>query len=444
MSSLPNETPQGEQQDQLLTAPAFAPPANGPRDGFAPPEFQSPETAAALPPLPPQDGHLDAVPLAIETEEFPAADPTPGPALAPIETPSPEAPLFVASMLPEVQRPARIPHLGHLLLLLLLLAFASVATLVLMAVAVHFQLYGATSLQSAATEVHYTIGSEGLLYVFTLLGSLIVFPLIWHKGLFAGVQWNARTALRLSPWLVGTAFICFLLALLNTVVFPGPKNTPIEDVFRQPGAAWLLFVFGVTFAPFFEEMFFRGFLLPSLATACDWSTEIVLSRGNRAADAAATANPSAFSILLMVFLALITVGTPLEMFRALTLQQWKIFLLCVPVVPTVYAVLYSLRQPSANEYSRPLAEKGHPQWSIPALIIGSVATSIPFAGMHAAQTGYSLGPFLLLVTVSLVLCTVRLWARSLAASTLVHASYNFMLFASMLVASHGFRHMDKL
>jgi hypothetical protein len=64
--------------------------------------------------------------------------------------------------------------------------------------------------------------------------------------------------------------------------------------------------------------------------------------------------------------------------------------------------------------------------------------------MHAPQTGFSVGPFLLLVGVSIVLCGIRLWTRSLAASTLVHASYNFMLFSMMLVGTQGFRHMEKM
>jgi hypothetical protein len=91
-----------------------------------------------------------------------------------------------------------------------------------------------------------------------------------------------------------------------------------------------------------------------------------------------------------------------------------------------------------------LGENGHPQWSFPAMAIAAVVTSVPFAGMHAAQTGYSVGPFLLLLGVSTVLCSVRLWTRSLASSTLVHASYNFMLFSIMLIGTQGFRHLDKM
>jgi membrane protease YdiL (CAAX protease family) len=64
--------------------------------------------------------------------------------------------------------------------------------------------------------------------------------------------------------------------------------------------------------------------------------------------------------------------------------------------------------------------------------------------MHADQQGYSLGPFILLIIVSLILCAVRLVTRSLAASTLVHACYNFLIFITMLIATDGFRHFDKM
>ena len=78
------------------------------------------------------------------------------------------------------------------------------------------------------------------------------------------------------------------------------------------------------------------------------------------------------------------------------------------------------------------------------MVVGSVLTSVPFALMHGAQTSWSLGPFVLLIFVSLVLCSVRLYTRSLAASTLVHACYNFMLFSFMLLGTGGFKHLDKM
>jgi len=78
------------------------------------------------------------------------------------------------------------------------------------------------------------------------------------------------------------------------------------------------------------------------------------------------------------------------------------------------------------------------------MVIASVLTSIPFALVHAEQTAHAIGPFLLLVCVSLVLCWVRLSTRSLAASVLVHSSYNFLLFVLMLFGTGGFQHMDKM
>jgi membrane protease YdiL (CAAX protease family) len=78
------------------------------------------------------------------------------------------------------------------------------------------------------------------------------------------------------------------------------------------------------------------------------------------------------------------------------------------------------------------------------MVTASILTSLLFAALHADQTGYSLGPFLLLILVSLVLCAVRLVLRSLAASVLVHATYNFLLFSFMLIGTSGFKHLENM
>lgn len=270
------------------------------------------------------------------------------------------------------REPERIPNFGHLGILVILLLFALICTGLLTQVALAHHLWGVSTRHAAISDIHYTLGTEGLLYLFTLAGCLLVFPMVWHKGFFAGIQWNGDIALRLRWRLVKAAMACLALALLSTLVVPEPKNTPIDKIFHAPGAAWLLFGFGVTFAPFFEETFFRGFLLPAICTACDW-------------------------------------------FAERTMDQPR----------------------------RPLGARGHPQWSTGAMIAGSVATSIPFALLHAQQTGWAIGPFVLLVGVSLVLCAVRLSTRSLASSVLVHAVYNFTLFSIMMVGTHGFRHLGK-
>ncbi len=342
----------------------------------------------------------------------------------------------------EVPQPVRIPHLGHMALLLLVLVAGFALAILLILIALHFHVYGVSSIEQTKSEIHYQLGSEGLGYLFTLLGCVVVFPMVWNKGFFAGVQWNAATALRLRWWLVGAAFVCFLLALLNSVVLPGPKHTPIEDIFREPGAAWLLFGFGITFAPFFEELFFRGFLLPAFCTAFDW----VAARVDKQREGplrvegrprwASGANLVAAAATAVPFAAACTLASK----RYLLIGILLFFAWCCTA-----ALVWTIWRRSTPAVSYQVVdEHGHPVWSFPAMACVALFTSVPFALMHAPQTGFSVGPFLLLVGVSVVLCSVRLWTRSLAASTLVHASYNFMLFAIMMVGTQGFRHMDKM
>jgi membrane protease YdiL (CAAX protease family) len=76
--------------------------------------------------------------------------------------------------------------------------------------------------------------------------------------------------------------------------------------------------------------------------------------------------------------------------------------------------------------------------------VSILLASVPFALLHSEQVSGAWAPVLLIGIVSVVLCIVRLWTRSLAASAFVHATYNFTLFAGMAIASDGFRHLDKL
>ncbi len=267
----------------------------------------------------------------------------------------------------------RIPHLGHLALLGLLAIFGLIGTMMLVPLALHFHLFGVTSIAEAAADYRYALGSQAIQYVITFAGCLVVFPIIWRKPFFDGIHWHGATARQRTARLISAAVLCFFVAMINGVLMPGPTNAPIDELFKAPGAAWILFAFGVTLAPFFEEMAFRGFVLPALCTAYDWSLEHYT-------------------------------GAP----------------------------------------RRPLDEFDNPQWSLSAMIFASLLTSLPFALMHGAQTSWSLGPFLLLIFVSLVLCAVRLRTRSLAASTLVHSFYNFMLFSFMLLGTGGFKHLDKM
>jgi uncharacterized protein len=296
-------------------------------------------------------------------------------ALAPKESLSqePQPPLFHSWSQPQIPPPTRIPNLGHLCLLAVLIFLGLSGASVLAWTALHFHLFGVRTIDQANTDIHYTLGTQVATYLITFGLSLLIFPRIWHEGFFTGLQWNGATALRLRGMLFAAAGFCFALAIVDQWLLPGPADAPIDKLFETRTSAWLLFAFGVTFAPFFEEILFRGFLLPSLCTAYDWAVE-----------------------------------------------QFT------------------------HTVARPLDHNGYPQWSFPAMAVGSIVTSIPFALIHAEQTAHALGPFFLLVAVSLALCWVRLASRSLAASVLVHTSYNLLLFSIMLVATGGFQHLEKM
>jgi uncharacterized protein len=281
---------------------------------------------------------------------------------------------------PDSESPARIPHLGHALLFL-----ALTATLLLLGQLILLG-FSHTSPKIAALPTAHAIGSshsadtfppklliaaEAFSYIGTLAASWLIFPLFWHRPFAAGLQLNGsaatRNALRLIPIGITLSFIVQAASSLITM----PKSIPMDDFFRTPADVWLITAFGILLAPLFEEILFRGFLLPGFAIAYDW-------------------------------LSLPRIPAALE--------QWN----------------------SSNALT------------LPALAFSAVLTSILFALMHAVQTGFTWPVLVLLFLVSLILTAVRVRLRSVLASYLVHASYNFAVFLSLFIATGGYRHLDRL
>jgi membrane protease YdiL (CAAX protease family) len=113
------------------------------------------------------------------------------------------------------------------------------------------------------------------------------------------------------------------------------------------------------------------------------------------------------------------------------------------LLPSLINFLSGWRRPAPlpENSLEPLPPRPASQFILPISIL---LASIPFALLHSEQVSGAWAPVLLIGIVSVVLCVIRLWTRSLAASALVHATYNFTLFAGMMIASDGFRHLDKL
>jgi hypothetical protein len=78
-----------------------------------------------------------------------------------------------------------------------------------------------------------------------------------------------------------------------------------------------------------------------------------------------------------------------------------------------------------------------------ALVFAAIFSSVPFALLHAGQLEHAWGALGILYGVSLVLSFVRIRANSVAASTLMHATYNLTVFVVLFIGTGGYRHMEK-
>jgi membrane protease YdiL (CAAX protease family) len=82
-----------------------------------------------------------------------------------------------------------------------------------------------------------------------------------ERPFLRAIRWNFP-----SSW---TRYLLFGVVLsiglqLFARLLPIPKHMPMDQFFQTTRQAYMLSLFGITFAPFFEEMFFRGFLYPVL------------------------------------------------------------------------------------------------------------------------------------------------------------------------------------
>lgn len=79
----------------------------------------------------------------------------------------------------------------------------------------------------------------------------------------------------------------------------------------------------------------------------------------------------------------------------------------------------------------------------PALIFATIFSSVPFALLHAGQLEHAWGALGILYGVSLLLSVVRIRTHSVAASTLMHATYNLTVFVVLFISTGGYRHLEK-
>jgi uncharacterized protein len=297
--------------------------------------------------------------------------------------------------------PRHTPNFGHTVLFftvaIVVVILASVSAF---AIVMGLHLMGRETPEQLLREPRLLIPSMAVGYL--LAGAIVwaVFTYVWQQPFARGVHWNVGVVRRRwRPLLAGGVALSLVVQFLSNFL-PIPKSLPIDDFFRTPGDVWMVALFGTLVAPVFEELAFRGFLLPSLASAWDWLGGRMRQPGIGEPSAASTGGTEAGGIFP--------------------------------------ADAHAVEEIQPGDLNR------DPRWSVAALAVSCTLTSIGFALVHADQLAHALAPLAVLFAVSLVLCGVRLWTQSLAASTLIHATYNGTIFTILFFATGGFRHLDKI
>jgi membrane protease YdiL (CAAX protease family) len=271
---------------------------------------------------------------------------------------------------PREPSPSRIPNLGHALIFI---GFAGLL-LLLSQLALILKGYSPASLQKGVITLQHPkaqLAAMAATYLATLAAAWLFFPALWHRRFLDGIRWHWETARRQAPRLIALGLCLGGSVQIVTYFIPTPKTLPIDDFFNTQLNAWLITLFGTVMAPVFEEICFRGFLVPAFAIAYDW---LRLPR-----------TPEAH-------------------------QCWRTTTALTP----------------------------------PAFLFSAILSSVFFALLHAEQLANLRPALLVLFSVSLVLTYVRIKTDSVACSTIVHSAYNSFVFLTVLIATGGYRHLDRL
>ncbi|MBV9154785.1 MAG: CPBP family intramembrane metalloprotease [Acidobacteriaceae bacterium] len=172
----------------------------------------------------------------------------------PIET-TPAEPIIEQ---PQPARPSREPFWDYTDVALVIgLTFAMLAVAAILVVVVY---HGALLTDSPGL----VLSSNLALYLFLYVAFRVAFKLRYGKPVFSSLGWRParyNTLFVASGGVVLAFAISGLASLLHT-----PKiNSEIEKLLESRSSLVMFGIMAVTIAPFFEELFFRGFLQPLLS-----------------------------------------------------------------------------------------------------------------------------------------------------------------------------------
>jgi membrane protease YdiL (CAAX protease family) len=301
-----------------------------------------------------------------------------------------------------------------------------------------------------------------LAYLVMLVAMYVVVTRRRRLPFWQAVGWHWPGSWWLGYMATG-AVVAVGLGLLSRFL-PIPKSLPMDRFFQSQLGAYLMMFFGVTVAPFAEEMLFRGFLYPVLdrwlenlfmtphqiRRGCVWM--LILAGWGFIEHRL----PLPWSVLLAFLVFVITVA--LFAVRSVKFGGQANYLL----LPGAALVAWGLA-------SRALGNQAFESVTIGFVVLASLLglismappvdasvaggwgrflavliTSAGFAMVHSEQLGQAWGPLLVLFMVGLILTLARVLTRSVTPGFLIHVGYNLTLFGLLYLGTDHFRHLERM
>lgn len=237
------------------------------------------------------------------------------------------------------------------------------------------------------------------------------------------LHWNWLGTERLALLVLGGGATMIGVQLLSHLL-PMPSEVPLDRLFT-PQTAWLLVLYGVGVAPFFEEFIFRGLIYPSLRSTFAEGMNAEEMRAwwplARVLGALVIAGAGYWGLSLRVISAPVGMAGGLLLYGGVAVGVLALALPGVPLAAIGWGCtrLATLRRPE---------------------LLAILLTGTLFGMLHAAQLGWAWAAVLIMVLVGIVLTTVRAATGSLMASWVFHCAYNGALFAIQYAATQGFHH----
>jgi len=303
------------------------------------------------------------------------------------------------------------------------------------------------------------VGGQLLAYILVVFLMQRLLASSRRGSVLATLRWNWPT--HWTVYVLGGVLLCMALLPLGNLL-PMPKNVPMDEFFRTARDAYILSLFGILFAPLFEELFFRGFLYPVVE---NWLHGVFhstarLRRGGTLLFVltlwgyALQRISQNTRLYIAILLSAATLGFVLARMIApegrirggwvlpmACFTGWSFVAYGLHGAPLFKASLVLVLFAFVLEF---LGRRNPGQDAILLAPIGAIViTAFAFASIHASQLKYSWGPVLIIFLVGVALTTVRALKKSVAATVLMHMAYNTTIFLVTYIATDHFRHLEK-